>query len=342
MKTKLTYSLLAAAAACGMAQGQTTAYTTPVGYVTVPMSPGQFTFGGLTLQSQSVAAGVLSSSTATSVTASGGIDFTALLTPGTIYILELPDGTIQEVSSWNGATLNTQENVSASVVNGTTTYKLRPCATVASVFGLNNTAGLTSSQDGDASTVDNVIVYTAPGISTNIYYFDANGNGSRDEADFDGWYTAGGEPADNQVIPYADGFLVQRVAGSLKTLVVTGEIKTSPTKSVLGSGFNFLSSVSPAGLTLIQSGLHQHISTSSDGDSTTVDNVVVNVAGNQTNVYFFDLNQNGVIDAADGDAWYTAGGDPANDFALEGGFYIINVGAAKPYTISVPTSYSNL
>ena len=187
-----------------------------------------------------------------------------------------------------------------------------------------------------------MIVYTAPGASVNIYYFDANGNGTRDEADFDGWYTAGGDVADNQVIPYADGFLVQRVAGDPKTLVVTGEVKKEPTKSVLGSGFNFLSSVAPAGLTLLESGLHQSISTSADGDSTTVDNVVLDVAGIQTNAYFFDLNQNGVIDEADGDAWYTAGGDPANSFTLEGGFYIINVGSAKPYKISVPTSYSNL
>ena len=35
MKTHITYSLLAAAAACGMAFGAETAYTTPVGYVSL-------------------------------------------------------------------------------------------------------------------------------------------------------------------------------------------------------------------------------------------------------------------------------------------------------------------
>lgn len=337
-----TYAFLAALAACGAASAQTTAYTTPVGYVSIPMAPGQFTFGGLTMHAPTLAAGILASSTSTSVTASGSIDFSALLTSGVIYILELPDGTVQEVSSWSGATLNTPEDISASVTGGVTTFKLRASATVSSIFGASNSAGLTSSSDGDATTVDNVIVYTAPGVSVNIYYFDANGNGIRDEADFDGWYTAGGDPADNQVIPYADGFLVQRVGGDPRTLVVSGEVKTDPTKSVLGSGFNFLSSVSPTGLTLLQSGLQQHISTSADGDSTTVDNVVVDVAGTLTNTYFFDANQNSILDEADFDGWYTAGGDPANELSLEGGFYIINLGAPKTYTISVPASYSSL
>jgi hypothetical protein len=138
-----TYAFLAAALACGVANAQT-AYTTPVGYVSIPMAPGQFTFGGLTLQSATVAAGVLSSSSASSVTASGSIDFTALLTPGSVYILELPDGTIQEVTSWSGATLNTPEDISGVVTAGVTTFKLRQWATVAPVFGLSNSAGLTS------------------------------------------------------------------------------------------------------------------------------------------------------------------------------------------------------
>ncbi len=342
MKTKIPYSLILAAASCGLAIGAETAYTTPVGYVSTVMAPGQFTFGGLTVHQPSVAAGVLASSTSGSVTAAGSLNFTTLLTAGSIYILELPDGTIQEISSWSGATLNTPDNVSSFVTNNVTTFKLRPCATVATVFGLSNSSGLTSSATGDPTTVDNVIVYTAPGVSVNIYYFDANSNGIRDLVDGDGWYTAGGDVADNQTIPYPDGFLVQRVAGVSKTLTVSGEVKTEATKSMLGAGFNFLSSVAPAGLTLLQSGLQNFISTSATGDPLTVDNVVLDVAGTQTNTYFFDANQNGTIDAIDGDGWYTAGGDLADAFVLSPGFYISNLGAAKPYKISVPQSYDNL
>ena len=345
MKTYLPYSLILAAAASGMAFGAETAYTTPVGYVSTVMAPGAFTFGGITVQEPVIAAGVLASSTSGSVTAAGSVDFTTLLTAGTVYILELPDGTIQEISAWGAPTpqtLTTPDNISALVTNNVTTFKLRKCATVASVFGLGNSSGLTSSATGDPTTVDNVIVYTSPGVSVNIYYFDANSNGIRDVADNDGWYTAGGDVADNQTIPYPDGFLVQRVAGISKTLTISGEVKTSATKSVLGSGFNFLSSVAPVGVTLLGSGLQNYLSTSATGDPLTVDNVIVNVAGTQTNTYYFDLNQNGIKDVADGDGWYTAGGDPADTFELAGGFYISNLGAPKPYKISVPTSYSSL
>jgi hypothetical protein len=341
MKTSISYSLIAAAMACGFANGQTTAYTTPVGYASTVLTAGQFTFCGLTLQNSATSAGLLTGSTSNTVSASS-INFTTSLTPNTVYILELPDGTVQEISSWSGSTLNTPEDISAFVTNGVTTFKLRSSATVSSIFGLDNSVGLTSSADGDPSTVDNIIVFTAPGVSVNIYYFDANSNGIRDLADGDGWYTAGGDAADNLTIPYPDGFLVQRVAGTSKTLVVSGEVKTTPTKSALGAGFNFLSSVAPAGLTLLGSGLQNYISTSADGDPSLVDNVILGVAGVQTNTYFFDANSNGTVNVEDGDGWYTAGGEAADAFSLDGGFYIQNLGAAKPYKISVPANYNSL
>jgi hypothetical protein len=336
-----TYALLAAAAACGLAAAET-AYTTPVGYVTTSLPAGQFTFCGLTVHSPTIAAGVIASADSTSVTPAGTWNFTTLLTTGKTYILELPDGTIQEVSTWTATKLNTPENISSFITNNVTTFKLRECATVSSVFGLANSVGLKSSADGDATTVDNVIVYPTPGSSVNIYYFDANQNGVRDSGDGDGWYTAGGTAADDFLIPYPDGFLVQRVAGAAKSLIVSGEVKTTPTKSALGGGFNFLSSVAPVGLTLLQSGLQNYISTSADGNSLIVDNLIIDVAGTQTNVYYFDANQNGIRDEGDGDGWYTAGGTSADAFTIEGGFYMSNLGASKPYVISVPSSYSNL
>ena len=336
--------LLAAFAASGLAHGAATAYTTPVGYVSTVMAPGQFTYVGITLQKPVLAAGVLSGSTSGSVTAGGTTppDFGTLLSSGSTYILELPDGTIQEVISWSGSTLNTPDDISSLVTNNVTTYKVRLCDTVSSVFGSANSSGLKSSTDGVAATVDNVIVYTSPGASVNIYFYDANDNGLRDEVDGDGWYTADGLIADNQTIPYPDAVIVQRVAGVAKTLTVTGEVKIAPTKSILGSGYNFLSSIAPVGMTLKTSGISGYISTSADGIAATVDNLVLDVAGTSTTTYFYDANQNSIVDVADGDGWYTADGIPADDFVLAGAFYINNIGSSKPYKISIPGFYSNL
>lgn len=339
---KLTYSLLAAAFACGFASAQTTAYTTPVGYVNTNLKAGQYSFLGLTLVKPTLAAGVVASATATSVTVAAGVDFTTLLTAGSTYILELPDGTVQEITSWSGSTLTTPENVSGFITPNVTTYKIRLCDTVSTVFGNANSVGLKASNDGDPTTADNLYVFSAPGVSTSVYYFDLDGDGIRDTEDGDGWYTGGGDPADNLVIPYPDAVIVQRLAGTDKTITISGELKTTPTKSVIGSGYNFLSSVAPVGLTLSTSGLSSYVTSSADGDPATCDNLIIDVSGVQTTVYFFDLNQNGTVDVADGDGWYTGGGDPADSYPLEGGFYIVNIGAAKAYKLNVPASYSGL
>ena len=326
---KLTYSLLAAALACGFASAQTTAYTTPVGYVTETLRPNRYNLIGLNLHGSTVAAGVLTGETSSSVTASA-VNFTTLLTAGKTYILELPDGTVQEVTSWSGSTLTTPEDISGVVTPNTTTFKLRQAATITSVFGANNSIGLTPSTDGGVEACDTIVVSTPSGLVT-IYYFD-------DGAGTTGWYDAGGSPADNFVLPYPDGFFVQRVGGTDKSLVISGELKTVPTKGALVSGYNYLSSVAPAGtgLTLATSGLKNFITASSDGDPTTVDNVLLaKTDGSYTTCYYFD-------DGAGTTGWYDAGGAVADDFVLTSGFLIYNVGATKPLTVAVPSSYSTL
>lgn len=325
---KLTYSLLAAAFACGLASAQT-AYTTPVGYVTETLRPNRYNLIGLNLHGQTLAAGVLTGESSTGVTA-GSVDFSTLLTAGKTYILELPDGTVQEIVSWTGSTLTTPEDISGVVEPGTTTFVLRQAATISSVFGANNSVGLTASADGGLETCDTVVVSTSTGLVT-IYYFD-------DGAGTTGWYDAGGAPAEDVVLPYPDGFFVQRVGGSDIDLVVTGELKKTPTKGALVGGYNYLSSVAPAGtgLTLTTSGLSAYISHSADGDPTTVDNVLLaKTDGSYVTCYFFD-------DGAGTTGWYDASGAPADDFVLTSGFLIYNVGATKPLTVAVPSSYTTL
>ena len=92
MKTTL-YSLALAAVTCGLAGAQaTTAYTTPVGYVTQTAATGKFNLVGLTVQNPVVASGVLDASTATSVT-DNEVNFTTLpLVTGETYVLELTNG----------------------------------------------------------------------------------------------------------------------------------------------------------------------------------------------------------------------------------------------------------
>ena len=328
MKTTI-YSILAAAA-CGMAFGQT-AYTTPVGYTTQTLGANKFSFVGLTVTSSTVAAGVLDAESASSVTDTG-VDFSTLLTAGATYVLELEDGVIQEVTSWTSlGVLNTPQDISGSVSPGVTKYKLRKASTVSDVFGATNSAGLTPDTNDDWATGNDLIyILDAAGAATVVYYFPGN-----DDAPA-GWYTSAGDNGDIPVV-YADGFYVQRGAGSPISLVTSGEVKTKPTQSSLISGWKFLSSVAPAGLTLANSGLNAHLTvlTDPEGSYESVDNIYIPKAdGSFDVVYYFD--------GEEGDGWYTSAGDPADSLALEGSFLILNRGAAKPYTINVPSSYSNL
>jgi hypothetical protein len=323
-----TYAFLAALAATGMASAQTTAYTTPVGYVTSsPLEANQFNLVSLTVHNPTIAAGVIDAVSSSSVTDTQ-VDFTSLLTAGQTYILELPSGVIQEVVSWSGGVLTTPDDISGSVVAGTTTYKLRKASTVSDVFGATNAAGLTPSPDGDISIADTIQVFNGSIFET-VYYFN-DGGGT------EGWFDDVGNPADQKVLNYADGFYVKRVAGGTLSLVVSGEVKTKPTSGMIIPGFNYLGAISPVGLTLGNSGLKDFISQSPDGDFSLVDNVLIPAAGGvyQTTYYFND--------GGGTEGWFDEFGNPVDTTELASGFLIFNRGVTKPYTVGVPTGYNSL
>jgi len=326
MKPKSILTALAAALlAPGALFAQTTATTTPVGYVTQTIAPNSFTYVGLTVHQPVISSGLLTSANSTSVTHSG-VDFTALLTSGQRYVLELENGTIQEIQSWNSSgALDTPQNISAQVTPNVTRYNLRKVSTVSDIFGANNSAGLTST-DAEIDNADQVFIKTGSGTAI-IYYFN---DGSPDT----GWYTSSGDPAGDFPIVYSDGFYIQRKPGSSINLVTSGQIKDKPTSGVLNTNWNLLSSVSPTGLTLSNSGLNAFISKSEDGDFTVVDNIYIPNGSSFDIVYYFD-------DGSPDTGWYTTGGDPAGNLKLEGAFYLLSKSAsAKPYTLSVPSFYN--
>ena len=328
---KLTYSIFAAALACGFASATTTAYTTPVGYVTTAIPANVFTFVGLTVHNPTISAGVLASASATpkSVTVTG-VDFVALLgAPGTTtYILELADGTILEVINWTAAgVLDTVDDITGKVVAGTTTYKLRRASTVSDVFGATNSAGLTPSVDGDYTKNTDLAYVFIDGAMKIVYYFN-------DGAGTTGWYDSDNNDASKYPLVYADGFYIKRTAGSTINLVTTGEVKQAPTSGVVNHSWNYMSSVAPAGLTLGTSGLQNFLTPSADGIYTeNCDNVYLYTPTFAICYYYND--------GAGTVGWYDSNNNDVSNSPLEGAFLILNRGTTKPYTLSVPASYTN-
>lgn len=322
-------TIIATAALIGYASAQT-ATTVPVGYVTKSLAPNKYTLVSVTMQNPAVASGVIDAeSAAPNAVTDTEVNFTTLLTAGATYILELPDGQVQEITSWSGSVLTTPDNITAFITPSTTTYKLRKASTVTDIFGANNKFGLLSDGDEDPSNNDLILIPNAENSFDTIYYFD--------DGETTGWFDLDGNQADNSVIVYGDGIFVQRQnQGSSIDLVISGELKTKPTKGTLFSGFNFLGAVSPVGLTLANSGLEESltIATNEAEAADTADYVLQqNDDGTYRTAYYFNDGET--------QGWFDLDGETADDLVLDTGYLINNKGVPKQISLDVPTNYSN-
>lgn len=244
MKSYIPYSILLAAASCGMAFGAATAYSGAVGYETLALNPG-FNFVGVRLQESPIAAGTLESFTAgPNRVTDDQIDLGALITGGKTYILEIQDGSgiIQEVTTVTGTSLNVAANLSG--LSYPVSYSLRAASTLTSLFGDTPTTMKIDIGQGSVVGADQLWFFNGTGF-TKVYY---DKFGGVDEVA--GWYnvdTNASVSGGTNVI-YADGFIIASNAG--KDVTVSGDLKAGNTELNLASGFNVVSPVAPVGVTL--------------------------------------------------------------------------------------------
>lgn len=324
-----TYAFLAAAAACGLASAQTTAYTTPVGYETINLAPGTNTMG-VRLHNPVVVAGVLETISATQMT-DLQVDFDAVLTGGasTFYIVEFlnDSGVIQEVTGASGtnSTLTLVEDITASVSAGAR-YQIRAASTLASIFGATNSAGLTP---GFSGPTDADIISVPDGAGGFFEYFYDEDNSS--------WANAADNSlVDGSTVPlvYTDGLFV--FTNAPETLTVSGEIVKDSKLQGLASGFNNLGSVFPVGATLDTmfgsnlAVIHPGFSGPTDADIVYVPN------GAGFDEYFYDEDNSSWARASDNSLV-----DPTS-VSLPSGLLYFN--AAGSFTIEnmAPAAYSTL
>ncbi len=247
MKSLITYSILAAAATSGLAFAAQTAYTTPVGYVTQALPANALTPIGLTLHPSAVAAGSIDTVAGALLT-----DAQAAFAPvaNRLYILEITSGslagTIQEIvsASITPTTITTPTNLGAGGLTAGTTYKLRLAPTLEEIFGTGPTSSLTRALSSGTADIVWVPTGTAGGYEK---YFVHSGTSAFRRA---GTTT----PTPNVPVTYVDGLFIQKKA-TASSLVITGEVKTGASNSVLpGFGLSPVSIVAPAGLTLKTAG----------------------------------------------------------------------------------------
>ena len=313
------------------------AFTTPVGFVTVDYGVG-FSYIGLNLHEQIQIASTISSASGNVITvADGGA---SNLISGVKYILEITSGDsagmIQELTAFDeGAnTLTTSDDISAAIVSGDA-YQIRPAATIESVFGANNEAGITPG--GNIASSTQIWVPTGTGFARYRYhsFFGTNEWRSFDE---DGVEVAV-NPADVPLI-YTDGMVV--FSANAGSFVLTGAVKTAPTTIAVVGNFNFVGNAYPVGTTLESTfGANNESGLDSGGNAASSDQILVpqSTGGFKNYFYFsfFGTNEWRIINDDD----TTTAIDPST-VELTSGYVLLNNSGDNNIETVAPDFYSNL
>ncbi len=339
MKTK-TLKVAAAMGLTALLAGSAAAQESaskPVGYETLTVANG-FNYLGLRLHEAPVASGTITGVTAGSVS-DDAADFSTLAA-GT-YVLEIDTaaGIVQEVTTFTDSTTIPTDDLTGAGVDGAS-YTIRPVATLASVFGAANESGLDEGFGGTGGA-DQIWVPTPSGFAK--YYFDAFSPLGAAEEWVDISTNAGVDPATVSLF-YTDGVILVGGGTDNNTFVVTGSVKLTASSYVINDGFNYLSSISPAGATLAsmfgaanESGLSAGF-----GGTGGADQVWIPEAGSFTKYYYDDFSPLGATAE-----WVNAGDNSSVDATTvslddASGIIIVGTGGTQTASVGVPSFYSTL
>jgi len=318
MKTKLTYSLLAAAAACGMAQGQgqTTAYTTPVGYLTVEVPANSDTTITPSLTRAPLFAGA-STGIAGNVVSADGLTTGAFVSPNSACYLKVTSGPL--VGAFFPITANSATTITVDAGASTlqtlgflsgNQFKVIPYWTLNTLFP--GGAGVGGTSDAlNPSTF--LLVSDFAGIGANRasgkLYFYCTGDTELDLPA--GWYDNAdpfaGSISDTPIDPTIQ-YTIRSAASA--SVVVTGEVPvTVATAEVVTSTVvndNYLAVPYPVDISLQESGLQSVIAATSD-------------ALNPTEFVFLYADTETGFNKSAGSAYFYCSGDTELD--LPAGWY---------------------
>lgn len=200
--------------------------------------------------------------------------------PGAIFdIVDTAQGANPVASS-----LVTDRNIGATVKVGDR-IRIRPHATLGSLFGEANEAGLLASDDPAAA--DEVVVYHGNSTTSYFYFTGAEGFPA-------GWYDSEfalgpGEAAARVVAP-GDSVVVKRKAPGALELRISGVAKAGDTALQVGSGTTLLGSPSAGTFTLGASGLFTGDSATgveASDDPSTADEVTLYSASGARSYFYF-------------------------------------------------------
>jgi Immunoglobulin I-set domain len=201
---------------------------------------------------------------------------------GAFYV-EFDSGLMVDIADTAGSskTLVLAEDVQGTVAIGDQ-YRIRQHATIASVFGANNEAGLLGA--GRPQDADNIILYSAATQSATTYFYYPT-------PPFQGWWDFAAHPAGGVVIRPGAGLIVQRRASADVTFFATGPVREGPCQIDIFPGYNLTGTLKGKGLTL--AGLNLYTGDPATGiaasaSAATADKlIVINADGSATSYFYY-------------------------------------------------------
>ena len=329
-----------------------TATTAPVGYVTETIKSAAFNVLGLNLSNEIIVSGAFESSSASTATDSEA-NFSTALPSGSDYVLRVTSGAgnigLNTTVSASAPTVLTTDDDLSSVISAGTTYEVRRVQTISNLFGPTNSAELEGGIDGDSSAADIVWIPDGLGGYTRIYY---NATARPFPSLTVGWKTTDNADAADFPVYFTSGILiqVQRSAfgvseagvdpGDLtsKDITLTGSVITEDTQAIVETGFNFVSRVLPADVTLVDSQLELDIVGGLAGNTSSADIIwLPDGLGGYTRVYY---NSTARPFPSLTVGWKTTDNADASAEVLTSGFIVERKGAPTMITMRIPSSIS--
>jgi uncharacterized protein (TIGR02597 family) len=231
-------------------------------------------------------------------------------------------GLTADIATCSGTTRTLALSVDLSpLLSGGEAYCIRPCWTLASVFGPNDEAGLGG---GSSVTADEILVLdTCTGVYSSYYYKTAGLGGT-------GWRSTTSPFTDqsNARISLGQGILVQRKQPGDISLKLFGTVKAGNTLLPVAPGLNIVANIAPTGMMLGNSGLYTGDSgTGLAGGSLTSADQVLLFDGVTYQTYYYKTTGLG------GTGWRSASGsslDASDTIIPPGGAVLIQRATSRP------------
>ena len=209
-----------------------------------------FNYLGLRLHRKAVCEGVVTAVTTGSMAVGIPAKAVSALGPDDFFLFEVETGTatgaVIPITAYDqvAQTITLNDDLSSDLQVGDR-FTIRPSATLASVFGANNESGMGAASS--AWSADQVWIPDGAGSFDRYFFYSANFSGPVNK-----WYhsNTNQEVDPHQISFYYPEGIIIRGNSTVNTFKVSGVVKRTPTTLVLGTGFQYLSSIYPSGATI--------------------------------------------------------------------------------------------